>query len=283
MVPRKLANRRRRRHQVGFTLIETLVIILVVGVLAALSAPSFTALMDSIRVDQTIVEVRTALQSTQRQAIRGTQVCSVMLQIAPEPDRRTDNQSRTGSSTSASGPSIATSSNSGSGSQNSKGNNTSNGNNNVNNNGNNNTNGNNGSSTSPGATGSDDHDDDNDKKNTVTGTCLTSGEPDLPRNVSMATNIVGSSPSGSSSPGFEIKYGVLGGAEFAIRGLNTSATRDSSGKIIAFVPERQNGKKKCIAISSTLGLTRVGTYVGETDPDSITQTGVCTALEWNKQ
>jgi hypothetical protein len=49
------------------------------------------------------------------------------------------------------------------------------------------------------------------------------------------------------------------------------------------VPERQNGKKKCIAISSTLGLTRVGTYVGGTDPNSITQTGVCTALEWNKQ
>jgi Tfp pilus assembly protein FimT len=221
----KRSNRRQRKHQFGFTLIETLVIILVAGVLAAISAPSVIALMDSLRVDQTIVDVRTALQTTQRQAIRRSQVCSVTLQVRPDSD-------------------------------------SSNGNDNGHGNGNGNG---------------------NKKKNAVTGTCLPSGAPDLPENVSMATNIVGSSPSGSTSSNFEVKYGVLGGAEFAIQGLNTSATRDSSGKIIAFVPERQNGKKKCIAVSSTLGLTRVGTYVGGTDPTSITQTGVCTALEWNKQ
>jgi Tfp pilus assembly protein FimT len=272
VAPWKRSNRR-RRHQFGFTLIEVLVIVLVVGILAVLSAPSFIALMDSIRVDQTIVEVRTALQSTQRQAIRGTQVCSVTLQLAPTPTNITSAASNSGNGNSGNG--------NGNGNGNSGNGNSGNGNGNGNAYGLSKNNGTNSISGSVSAISGAAQV--TNIKNSVTGTCLTSGEPDLPSNVSMATNISGSTSASTSSTGVEIKYGVLGGAEFAIQGLNTTVTRDASGKIIAFVPERQNAKKKCIAISSTLGLTRVGTYVGNTDPDSITQTGVCTALEWNKQ
>ena len=242
---KKLNRQRYRRRQRGFTLIEALVIVVVVGVLAALATPSFIGMMDSLRVDRTISEVRVALQSTQRQAIRGTKVCTVALQMAPAAT------SSTGTTNTATAPGhlrqlsqslIGWLS------------------------------GNRGSNSSITAAPVD--------KNSISGDCLTSGAPDLPENVSMATNIVGTN---SGSSGIDIKYGVLGGAEFAIQDPTLSTTRDSSGKIVAFVPSQQNPKKKCIAVSSTLGLTRVGTYVGETDPASITQSGVCTALEWNKQ
>jgi type II secretory pathway pseudopilin PulG len=256
----KRSNRRQRRYQFGFTLIENLVIVSMIGILSVLAAPSVSALMDSLRIDQTIVEVRTALQTTQRQAIRRSQVCSVALQVE-EPENGKGNNG------------------------NGKGNNGNGKGNNGNGKGNNgNGKGHNGKGKGNNGNGNGHNSETNDAtKNAVTGNCLLSGEPDLPNNVSVATNLVSSSPSSSSTSNFEIKYGVLGGAEFAIQGLNTSTTRDASGKIIAFVPERQDGKKKCIAVSSTLGLTRVGNYVGELDSESITQTGVCTALEWNKQ
>lgn len=44
-----------------------------------------------------------------------------------------------------------------------------------------------------------------------------------------------------------------------------------------------NGSKKCVAISSTLGSTRVGVYTGSTAPTDITDKGVCTALNWKQQ
>lgn len=277
---RKRQNRRRRRLQLGFTLIETLVIITVIGVLAALSAPSFIGLMDSLRVDQTISEVRTALQSTQRQAIRGTKVCSVTLDLAPIAGS-TNVSSVSNSSNTQSGLNVnvntgivntnvnasasSTSVSAGLGAQGQG----------------------NGSSTlqksetSSSSSSSTIATTQSDTlQNTLSGDCLTSGAPSLPKNVGMATNIRSSD---GTPTAVDIKYGVLGGAEFTIQDADISTSSDSSGKIVAFVPQKQNAKKKCIAVSSTLGLTRVGTYVGQTDPSSITQTGVCTALEWSKQ
>ncbi|MCG9892391.1 MAG: hypothetical protein MH252_15135 [Thermosynechococcaceae cyanobacterium MS004] len=242
-----------------------MVIILVVGVLSAITAPSVMSMMDGVKVDRTIVEVRTALQSTQRQAIRGTQVCTVTLQLASTSGNNSGSSSgsQSGLNIDANTGIVDVGVNSGKGNGNAYGHSK-----------NNDTSTPGSNTTSPSATPAI-------TKNTVTGTCLASGEPDLPEKVAMATNIA--STSGNPADGIDIRYGVLGGAEFTVQGLATSTSRDASGKIVAFIQERNNLKKKCIAISSTLGLTRVGNYVGDTDPESITKTGVCTALEWNKQ
>ena len=63
----------------GFTLIELLVIILVVGILSAIAIPSFMNLLDKVNVNNAITDVRAALQTGQREAIRRSQVCTVGL------------------------------------------------------------------------------------------------------------------------------------------------------------------------------------------------------------
>jgi prepilin-type N-terminal cleavage/methylation domain-containing protein len=207
----------------GFTLIETLVVIAVVGILAAIATPSFLSTMDSANVDQTIAEIRGALQETQRQAIRKSQLCSVSVDVASVvPNIPSGNQ---------------------------QGNNQ----------------GGNNQGENPGI-------------NAVSGNCLTSGDHELPKGVDMATNI-----SGNSTADIAVQFGTLGSADFGLVGDGSVTLQDPSGKIVAFVPTRNNIKMKCIAISNTLGLTRVGNYIGETSPTSISRSGICTALEWDKQ
>lgn len=67
------------RKRLGFTLIEILVIILVVGILSAIAIPSFMSLIDKVNINNAVTEVRAALQTGQRDAIRRSQVCTVGL------------------------------------------------------------------------------------------------------------------------------------------------------------------------------------------------------------
>ena len=196
------------------------VIVAVIGILGAVAAPSFTSLMDGMKVTQAVTDIQTVLQDTQRQAIRTSQPCAVKV---PK------------------------------------------------NNGNGNGHGN------------------GHGKKTITGNCLTSGSPEVSDNVTLASNMQGS-PEANTVPNVpalevaDIKFNTLGSAEFSIQSAVQSPLlpTDPTGKVVAFV-DNPNVKKKCVAISSTLGLTRLGIYTGDITPTEITDRGVCTALDWKQQ
>jgi Tfp pilus assembly protein FimT len=197
-----------------------LVIVVVVGVGSIIAAPSLASMIDGMKVDQTIAEVRIALQDSQRQAIRQSKICMLTVDIGSEsPDESAPKNIPNGTAT---------------------------GNKRV--------------------------------KNILAGNCLTSGAPELPTGVDMVTNILG-----SDSADMKVEFGLLGGADFSIASSSTATSDNATGKIVALVSSRTNGKKRCIAISNTLGLTRVGNYVGETIPNAITNSGICTAFDWDKQ
>jgi type II secretion system protein H len=210
----------RQFWQRGFTLIEMIVIIAVVGILAAVALPSFSSMLDATKVDQAVVSLRTSLQDTQRQAIRTGQICTVEV---PKNRGRGKAKGKTES--------------------------------NVN--------------------------------------CVISTDPEIPENVDIASNLQSptSTPPPSPSPSvlpvetIPVTFSPLGSADFSIAStVQLPATpRDPSGKVVAFIAEKPQVKMKCVAISSTLGLTRIGTYTGSTVPAEITDTGVCTALDWKQQ
>jgi hypothetical protein len=126
-------------------------------------------------------------------------------------------------------------------------------------------------------------------KKTITGNCLTSGSPEVSDDVTLASNMQGS-PVGNNVPNApqvevaNITFNSLGSAEFSIQSAIQFPLLppDPTGKVVAFV-DNPNVKKKCVAISSTLGLTRVGIYTGDITPTEITDRGVCTALDWKQQ
>jgi type II secretory pathway pseudopilin PulG len=219
---------RLRFYPWGFTLIEMLIIIMVVGILAAIAAPSFAGLFDSIKVNQTVTELRSTLQETQRQAIRANKTCeSQVTNMNSDEDEK----------------------------------------------------GNNG------------HHNGNNKKEsprTVQGNCLASGEHTLPEGVDMATNIQTAASPGATPPSPDtttIRFVPSGSAEFTV--LTTvplpGLPSDPTGKVVAYISGKDQVQKKCIAVSNTLGLTRIGTYTGDTAPAAMTDGGTCSALDWKQQ
>ncbi|PSB35041.1 pilus assembly FimT family protein [Chlorogloea sp. CCALA 695] len=204
-----------RKKTLGFTLIELLVIILIGGILSAIAIPSFIGLVDKANLNNAVTEVRSALQTGQREAIRRSQVCTIGLSIA---ERK------------------------------------------------------------------------------VTGYCL-SGDRNLPERVALATNI--SKKPSSLDKTVEINFGILGTAEFILEDLDEpddiksskvetkylemswqspQPTKDPSGKIVFSIANNSSLTKKCIAISNTLGLTRIGNYTGKIKKNyKLTKEGICTA------
>ncbi len=61
----------------GFTLIELLTGMLIVGILASISAPSFLGLINRGRVNEALNRTRGALQEAQREAIKKSNACNL--------------------------------------------------------------------------------------------------------------------------------------------------------------------------------------------------------------
>ncbi len=67
------------KNSQDFTIIEILIVLLIVGILSALAAPSFLGMLNRAKVNDAVAKVRGALQEAQREAIRKSKSCSVTL------------------------------------------------------------------------------------------------------------------------------------------------------------------------------------------------------------
>jgi len=70
-----------RKTNQGFTLIELLIILLIVGILSAFAGPSFLGLLNRGKVNNAVAQVQGALQEAQREAIRKSRNCTVVMTV----------------------------------------------------------------------------------------------------------------------------------------------------------------------------------------------------------
>lgn len=68
-----------RKSNSGFTLIEMLAVIIIIGVIAAIAAPNFLGLLNRNRVNEARQQIAGGLKEAQRQALRQGQQCSVTI------------------------------------------------------------------------------------------------------------------------------------------------------------------------------------------------------------
>ncbi|MGH8000959.1 MAG: GspH/FimT family pseudopilin, partial [Brasilonema sp.] len=65
------------KNEQGFTLIEAIVTTVIVGILAAITAPNFWQMYKQFEVNQAFNQLQSALQEAQRQAAKKSQTCTV--------------------------------------------------------------------------------------------------------------------------------------------------------------------------------------------------------------
>jgi prepilin-type N-terminal cleavage/methylation domain-containing protein len=65
--------------EAGFTIIELLIVIILVGIMASLTGPAFMGMINRAKVREAHTITRGALQEAQREAIRKSRTCTVTL------------------------------------------------------------------------------------------------------------------------------------------------------------------------------------------------------------
>jgi prepilin-type N-terminal cleavage/methylation domain-containing protein len=68
-----------RTNDRGFSMFEIAIVLLIVGILAAIAVPSFLSMLNKNKVSDALAQVRGALQEAQREAIRKSKTCTVAL------------------------------------------------------------------------------------------------------------------------------------------------------------------------------------------------------------
>lgn len=63
----------------GFTLVETLVVIMIIGIMAVIAAPSMLGFLARSKVDKGFAALQSMVQITQREAIKKSQNCEITL------------------------------------------------------------------------------------------------------------------------------------------------------------------------------------------------------------
>ncbi|MEM8719769.1 MAG: prepilin-type N-terminal cleavage/methylation domain-containing protein [Cyanobacteria bacterium P01_G01_bin.39] len=86
-----MQNKIRQKGDLGFTLIELMVALTIVGVIAAIATPSFVGLLNRIRVDNSLEELLGAIRETQKMAMRHGKVCQLNIDPKTKILSSTDN------------------------------------------------------------------------------------------------------------------------------------------------------------------------------------------------
>ena len=68
-----------RKQERGFTLIEMIVTVIILGILSAITAPSLIGLFDQMRVKDGLRQIESSLKEAQRQAMRRGSSCTISL------------------------------------------------------------------------------------------------------------------------------------------------------------------------------------------------------------